>query len=403
MEIKDYLHISPKVTYIPSYDPKPETGWQGVRACWYEGAPYQGKPTKVFAYIGYPEGKKEQRVPAVVLVHGGGGHAYAHWIKLWNERGYAAIAMDTTGFVPAEESIGLSGVESGPHEKYVRELYGDFTDDAYHLGPANDELRNHEIPLKEQWIYHAVVDTILAHNIFIEDERIDEDKIGIVGVSWGGVVTAVAMGYDTRYAFAIPIYGCGYLGYAVKRTTLEFLKSSVNTMWGPEYGFSDVTFPVLWTCALKDASFCCYSNSRSYLDTKRSGSILSIQAELYHSHVAAWSTEESYRFADCVLQGKLPFVAPIEEPRGFARVQFQIAIPKDYETLQVKIIYLTAPFQYDEDGKPVHEYYAKDVTMNGNMVIAEIPEDTYCYYFEFRGTVADQTLTSTTSLVMRPE
>lgn len=31
----------------------------------------------------------------MVLVHGGEGTAFAKWVRLWNERGYAAIAMDT--------------------------------------------------------------------------------------------------------------------------------------------------------------------------------------------------------------------------------------------------------------------------------------------------------------------
>lgn len=42
-----------------------------------------------------------------------GGHPDDIWIKKWNDRGYAAIAMDTTGFFPTK---------SAPH------LYEDFSD-----------------------------------------------------------------------------------------------------------------------------------------------------------------------------------------------------------------------------------------------------------------------------------
>ena len=97
MNIEDYLSMIPKVEYISTFDPKPSTGWDGVKALWYEGVPYKGKLTKVFAYIGYPKIKQRAKVPAVVLVHGGGGHAFAHWVKIWNERGYAAISMDVDG------------------------------------------------------------------------------------------------------------------------------------------------------------------------------------------------------------------------------------------------------------------------------------------------------------------
>ena len=36
----------------------------------------------------------------MVLVHGGGGTAFAEWVKAWTSRGYAAIAMDTCGQIP---------------------------------------------------------------------------------------------------------------------------------------------------------------------------------------------------------------------------------------------------------------------------------------------------------------
>lgn len=401
MEIKDYLHIAPQIEYMPSYNPKPETGWEGVKALWYQGAEYRGKPTKVFAYIGYPEIKGDEKVPAVVLVHGGGGHAHAHWVKMWNMRGYAAIAMDTTGFLPDESCKGLSGAESGPHEKYVSELYGEFADENYTLGPQNDGFQGMELPLEEQWGYHATTAIIKAHNILLQDKRVDATKTGIAGVSWGGVLTSIVIGYDDRYAFAIPFYGCGYLGYAVKRTTLEFLKPDTRKVWGPEQRFDKVSFPVLWACALKDANFCCYSNSQSYLDTKKVGSQLSIQAELDHSHLAAWGCEEGYRFADAVLNGKLPFAVPLQEPKDAQEVLFEIQIPEDYEKLQVRLIYLTDSFSYDEEGMPICTYYTKKVTVKEQSICAKIPDDAKIYYFEFIGEVSGKQLISTSSLIMR--
>src|SRR5438132_13066820 len=73
------------------------TGEPGVRALYFESVTWRGKPSRVFAYYGAPAGKK---LPAMVLIHGGGGTAFAEWVRLWNKRGYAAIAMDTCGSVP---------------------------------------------------------------------------------------------------------------------------------------------------------------------------------------------------------------------------------------------------------------------------------------------------------------
>jgi hypothetical protein len=59
---------------------------QGVHAIFFEGVPYRGKPTKVFAYYGLPsrdsQSQGTEKVPGVVLIHGGGGTAFANWVKL---------------------------------------------------------------------------------------------------------------------------------------------------------------------------------------------------------------------------------------------------------------------------------------------------------------------------------
>ena len=78
-----------------------------------QGAPGQGRDlgvlrraalaeaaTRVFAYYGLPKVAPGTKVPGMVLVHGGGGTAFDAWVRLWNSRGYAAIAMDTCGCVP---------------------------------------------------------------------------------------------------------------------------------------------------------------------------------------------------------------------------------------------------------------------------------------------------------------
>ena len=70
-----------------------------VQEVYYEGEPLDGKPTRIFAYYARPEGSGP--FPAMVLVHGGGGKAFAEWALHWAERGYAAIAIDLSGNGPA--------------------------------------------------------------------------------------------------------------------------------------------------------------------------------------------------------------------------------------------------------------------------------------------------------------
>lgn len=52
---------------------QPTGEYEGIQAVWFDGMDQNGSKTKVFAYVGFPEGASEDaKVPAVVLLHGGG-------------------------------------------------------------------------------------------------------------------------------------------------------------------------------------------------------------------------------------------------------------------------------------------------------------------------------------------
>ena len=74
-----------------------------VQALLYAGEKYRGKPTRVFAFYASPRTLGQAvkgKVPGIVLVHGGGGTAFANWAQLWAKRGYAAIAPCLWGDQP---------------------------------------------------------------------------------------------------------------------------------------------------------------------------------------------------------------------------------------------------------------------------------------------------------------
>ena len=60
---------------------------ENVQPIFYTGADYQGRETRVFAWLGVPETAGDEKLPAMVLVHGGGGSAFAEWTAYWNRRG----------------------------------------------------------------------------------------------------------------------------------------------------------------------------------------------------------------------------------------------------------------------------------------------------------------------------
>ena len=401
MLLEDYCYVLPRIQNFPEYDMKPNTEWFGIKSICYDGADYNGKKTKVFAHIGYPNIKGVEKVPAIVLVHGGGGHAFPEWIKIWNEKGFAAIAMDTTGFVPREDRKGLIGTEAYKMDgEYEKELYGDFKEDGYVLGPYNSEMLDCDLPLGDQWMYHAVTATILAHNILLNDERIDSEKIGICGISWGAVITSIAIGYDTRYAFAIPVYGSGHLDYlpAPKLPTV-FGEEKVKKLWSASDRFDRVTFPILWHCWAYDTAFSIGANSQSYIDTKDSDSYLSISFDMGHSHKQAWDSKVCYRFAKKIIENKLPLIRVVNEPQGFGDISFKIQIPEDFCDVTAEIFYLNEPMKYDENNNPRHKWQGIKAEINDDYVIGNIPDGTCCYFVELRGKVDDIEYISDTKVV----
>ena len=176
----------------PAYEWAAQEG--PVWSLYYEGEAYKGKPTRVFAYYASPatlksEDKESESFPAVVLVHGGGGTAFKEWAELWAKRGYAAIAMDLGACGPERRAL----PNGGPNQ----------TDDTK-FGAIDQ-------PPQDQWTYHSVANVILAHSLMRSFEAVDAKRTALTGISWGGYLTCIVAGLDSRFKAAVPVYGCGYL------------------------------------------------------------------------------------------------------------------------------------------------------------------------------------------------
>ena len=71
----------------PHNDPAQEFQAEGVKAIFFNGLAWKGKPTRVFAWVGVPKLESGKKVPGIVLVHGGGGTAFDAWVRLWVSAG----------------------------------------------------------------------------------------------------------------------------------------------------------------------------------------------------------------------------------------------------------------------------------------------------------------------------
>lgn len=256
----------------------------GFRAFFYEGIEYKTKPTKVFACYKTPPGKPpEGGWPAVVCVHGGGGTAFPDWVQTWVNRGYAAIAMDLEGHLPV----------------------GDFPNRQWHADggpPRITTFGDIEIADREQWFYHAVADVIRANSLLRSFPEINSRKIGIHGISWGGVITSAVIGLDNRFCFAVPVYGCGFLYESTAPDFEKHIKamtagqlSTYKTKWDPSLYIPYAKMPVLWYIGSNDGAFPLNIWQKSVtINTSRKYLCIPVTNE--HGHI--WDQPEIFAFAD---------------------------------------------------------------------------------------------------------
>ena len=277
------------VAMVPRVFDAPSSGVDGVRALFFDGQPWKGRPTRVFAYTGAPSVRGGERVPAMVLVHGGGGSAFIPWVRLWVSRGYAAIAMDTCGCVSS------GGFRNHPrHEQGGPPGWGGF-----------DQV---EEPLTDQWPYHAVADVILAHSLIRSFPEVDPDRTGITGLSWGGYLTCLAVAADPRFQFAAPVYGCGFLGDNSVWLP-EFQKMGTDRSrkwldwWDPSAYLARVRTPLLWVTGTTDFAYPMDSLQKSYR-LPPAPRTLCVRVDMPHGHGGPGENPDEIRvLADARFKG----------------------------------------------------------------------------------------------------
>ncbi|MFA5330279.1 MAG: acetylxylan esterase [Prolixibacteraceae bacterium] len=252
----------------------------GVRALLYESVPFGGKPTKVFAYYSAPSGSIPQGGwPAVVLVHGGDGTAYANYVKMWNSWGYAAISMDLYGNLPL---LSVKWKER-PH------LDGGWT--------MGENFTNRD----ESWQFHSIAQIVLAHSLLRSFPEVNPEKTGVVGTSWGGVHASVVAAIDSRFKFAVIVYSSVF---ETSETKMRW--------WDPGRFIASIRIPTLWVKGTTDIHFT-NRNWQYSVNICGNSPISSLVVGLGHSdNGQIYSLNR--RFADQIIKGvePLPKVGKIE-------------------------------------------------------------------------------------------
>lgn len=285
-----------------------------VQEVYYDGEPWRGKPTRVFAYLGRPE-KAQGKVPGMVLVHGGGGTAFAEWATLWAKRGYAAIAMDLAGCGPGRKRLPDGGPGQDEHAKFR-----DFS----------------ETEADQMWTYHAVAAVIRGHSLLAAQPGVDPQRIGITGISWGGYLTCIVAGLDDRLKVAVPVYGCGFL-HENSAWLPQFARMSPAQrqrwirLFDPSRYLPGVRIPILFMNGTNDFAYPLDSYQKSYRLVPGPVDVR-IEVRMPHSHPDGWAPKEIGLYVDSVLRDgePLPRLGPLELRGGrvFAAVTARVPLVK---------------------------------------------------------------------------
>lgn len=283
-----------------------------IRSLTYRNESFEGQPTDVFAFYATPgtiagDPSLDKNLPAVVLIHGGGGTAFAEWVWLWANRGYAAIAMDLSGRRPEAPKFDEStGVLISNHRVSRTRLERG--------GPEADHVakfQNSGGDLTDDWQPHAVAAVMRAHSLIRSFAEVDANRTAVTGISWGGYMTCLVASLDNRFQAAVPVYGCGFLyqGESVQKRQIDILDDETKEFWIKHYDPSAVLpkcrVPILFVNGTNDIHYPLNSYQRSY-DLVPGPKQIRIEAGMRHSHIHGWTPVEIGLFIDQHLQNGIP-------------------------------------------------------------------------------------------------
>jgi dienelactone hydrolase len=328
-----------------------------VREVTYEGAKLEGKPTRVFGYYARPS-TGDGPFPAMLLVHGGGGHAFEQWARLWAERGYVALAMDLSGHGPDRKRLPDGGPEQDDETKFR-----DFD-------PADPT---------SMWTYHAVAAVLKGHSLLASRAEVDAGRIGVTGISWGGYLTCIVAGVDDRIKVAVPVYGCGFLHEDSfwKPERFDKIVPERRDRWvnafDPSKYLPGATCPILFVNGTNDFAYPLDSYQHSYLAVPHFVDIsnpdrLCVTLRMPHGHEAGWTPKEIGLFVDSVLKGGEP-LAKLGTPK--------VSGDKIASRLIAKVPVEKARLLYaiDAGAWPKREWKETDASVVGYAVEAILPAD----------------------------
>ncbi len=161
---------------------------------------FKGRPARMAAFYGFPDGARE-KLPAVMHLHGGGQRAFLEEVKTYVDRGYAALSINWGGREMENARPGDPNTDWGAVDPTQRNVPGYFN-----LLPGGPFLVDHESPKNCNW-YLLTIGCRRGLTFLERQPEVDPSRLGVFGHSMGGNLTMYVAGTDDRVRVAAPSVG----------------------------------------------------------------------------------------------------------------------------------------------------------------------------------------------------
>ncbi len=187
------------------FDPRAESLEIEIKRRWNEhgaryteftftGMTHEGSKVRVYAISSTPE--RQNNLPGVLHIHGGGQTVNPAWLRFWNDRGYAALTFNWGGKWPGRDKFADWGkLKQGNHQDAGRMLMA-----------TTPSVR------ESSWYLWTRISR-RAFTCLERMEEVDPSRLGIFGVSMGGTIVWPFAAMDARVKAACAIYGVGWNTY----------------------------------------------------------------------------------------------------------------------------------------------------------------------------------------------
>lgn len=170
---------------------------------------FKGQPARMAAIYGFPTARQE-KLPAVMHIHGGGQRAFLHEVKFLVSRGYAALSLNWggsgTGRPPVNSPEGAMPDDPNTDWGAVDPSQLNVPGYSSLLPGPKQFFEDREHPKNNNW-YLLTLGCRRGLTFLEQQPEVEPQRLGVQGYSMGGNLAMYVAATDDRVKAAVPAVG----------------------------------------------------------------------------------------------------------------------------------------------------------------------------------------------------